>query len=228
MEAILHFLITPSAAMLLLSVVSMLSIFVYVFSTSIPNEYFVYSGGDIRYNKNSSRAACGSCYKGEWSSRFPRRPWDGTSKVENRWPLSREELRLHQQSLHKPDKWLEDFCSLGTAEAGSKGVFINKVSGLGLFSLYFSCKDGFELAENKLCHITLIRSPEMCNQHGLRVRDYTTARMCLNNIILLQANCKFNIRECTVTRNLVGGPSEIEHKNLYNLIVLGTSGEDNG
>lgn len=35
----------------------MLSIFVYVFSTSIPNEYFVYSGGDIRYNKNSSRAA---------------------------------------------------------------------------------------------------------------------------------------------------------------------------
>lgn len=57
MEAILHFLITPSAAMLLLSVVSVLSIFVYVFSTSIPNEYFVYSGGDIRHNKNSSRAA---------------------------------------------------------------------------------------------------------------------------------------------------------------------------
>lgn len=57
MESIIHFLITPSAAMLMASAVSMLFIFVYVFSTSIPNLYFSYSGGDVRYDKNSSKAA---------------------------------------------------------------------------------------------------------------------------------------------------------------------------
>lgn len=175
----------------------------------------------FRFKQTPPVAACGSCYKGEWSSRFPRRPWDGTSKVENRLTLSGEELRLHQQNLHKPDKWLEDFCPLSEATKGSKGIVIDRTSGLGLFSLYFSCKEGFELAENKLCHITLIRSPEMCNQHGLGVRDYITARMCINNITMLQANCKFNIRECTVTRNLVGGPSEDEHARLYEFLTVG-------
>lgn len=57
MESIIHFLITPSAAMLMASAMSMLFIFVYVFSTSIPNLYFSYSGGDVRYDKNSSKAA---------------------------------------------------------------------------------------------------------------------------------------------------------------------------
>lgn len=167
------------------------------------------------------KALCGFCYKGVWSSPFPRKPWDGTSKVENRVPLTGEALLQHTESLFEPDSWLKDFETFEALSEESKGIVIPRNG----FTLYISCGNGFDSTERKICRMTLIRSREMCLEKDLYPREYRLARFNLHDIYLIWANCKFDVRACTVTNNLVGGPSEEEFRALFCFLVFGKSEE---
>lgn len=170
----------------------------------------------FRFRDDEGVAKCSLCAYGEWRSQFTRRPWDGFSKVENREPLKGQARIDHEASLYEPDSWIKDFVHVKYAEAGYLGVKVPKEG----FDLYVSCINGIQVDVRRLCHITIIRHKDgPIHQHG--PRDYCSAKLSITDLSRIHGNCKFNVRDLTITSHLIGGPTDEEHYSLYQKLTAG-------
>lgn len=170
----------------------------------------------FRFRDDDGVAKCSMCAYGEWRSQFARRPWDGISKVENRTPITGQALKEHTESLFNPDEWLKDFVHVDDAVAGCLGVRVPRPD----YDLYVSCNNGIQVDVRRLCNTTIILHKEH-TAAKIGPRAYFQAKLSISDLSKVYRNCKFNVRDLTVTPMLIGGPSEEDHYRLYQQLTSG-------